>query len=363
MSRSSYNGPSLYEIKCENGEIEEEEDWQCQAIDCGNFYTVGYYKYDNSFSKDWALSHFPGTGPEQCENCYEHGNVNHMFCAYCVNCAETVYKGQRGPGKAEPTKPVDSDADRRTQFLECAHDLDFVFQVANGKIEADEPRVLEFFDIKPLSIVESVKATEDQKSMSTVIRESAVNRLFHILTIEKIFRCDYWSLPRGSALGEIAIAFIASRSRWGVQAALFDMNPHCDDQVRIDYAMQNQDGETSEEIVTPLWTNAVAAGLMELLKFYQKTPDTHEKVVAHMDEKLQTYESENFVARFQEVIHISEQLRDMAAWCIQADPETLVPCATAVRLEDVMEEIPFYRDAAYKFTGSFVMFKILKKEC
>lgn len=176
MSRSSYDGwrygPSLYEIKCENGEIEEEEDWQCQAVDCGNFYTVGYYKYDNSFPRDWALSHLSGTGPEQCEDCYDYGNVNHMFCAYCANCAETVYKGERGPGNTEsctvesctvesgtgescvdaPLKPMESESDPRTQFLECARDLDFVFQVANSKIEADDPCVLEFFDASPGTI-------------------------------------------------------------------------------------------------------------------------------------------------------------------------------------------------------------------
>jgi hypothetical protein len=164
MSKSSYeNCPSLYEIKCENGEIEEEEDWQCQAVDCGNFYTVGYYKYDNSFPKEWALSHLPGTGPEQCEDCYEHGNVNHMFTAYCCDCLN-IYNGKRGPSKVElcadvPQTPVDSKTDRLpkfgSQFLECVYDLDFVFQVANDKIKADEPRVSEFFGVEPASIPET----------------------------------------------------------------------------------------------------------------------------------------------------------------------------------------------------------------
>jgi hypothetical protein len=97
-SRSDYeNAPSLYEIRCENGEIDEEEHGE-KIFDYGDYYMVGYYKYDKNFPQEWALSHLSGTGPEQCGNCYDYGSKNDMFYAYCLNCAQYDYNGERGPG-------------------------------------------------------------------------------------------------------------------------------------------------------------------------------------------------------------------------------------------------------------------------
>jgi len=98
-SRSDYyeNAPSLYEIRCENGEIDEEEHGD-KIFDCGDYYMVGYYKYDKNFPQEWALNHSPGTGPEQCGNCYDYGSKNNVFCEYCLNCAHYDYNGERGPG-------------------------------------------------------------------------------------------------------------------------------------------------------------------------------------------------------------------------------------------------------------------------
>ena len=159
-SMSDYkNAPSLYEIRCENGEIDEEEHGD-EIFDCGDYYMVGYYKYDKNFPQEWALSHLSGTGPEECENCCDYGSKNDVFCEYCLNCAKYDYNGERGPGAGhndtpfveDDKVPVEPESERlarmRTQLLECASDLDFVFQIANGKVDCDDPVALEFFGVK-----------------------------------------------------------------------------------------------------------------------------------------------------------------------------------------------------------------------
>lgn len=105
-SRSDYeNAPSLYEIRCENGEIDEEEHGD-KIFDYGDYYMVGYYKYNKNFPQEWALSHLSGTGPEQCGNCYDYGSKNDMFCEYCLNCAQYDYNGERGPGSETSSEPI-----------------------------------------------------------------------------------------------------------------------------------------------------------------------------------------------------------------------------------------------------------------
>lgn len=97
MSRYYDNRSSLYEIQCENGEIDEDT-WRYEPVDCGYYYMIESYKYSNSFPKEWAKNHMEGTGPEQCGNCYEWGSKNGVFLGYCLNCAKYDYSGERGPG-------------------------------------------------------------------------------------------------------------------------------------------------------------------------------------------------------------------------------------------------------------------------
>jgi len=61
------------------------------------------YSYDNelyhkNFPEEWATSHKPDTGPKECSNCAFFGTFGGHFFAYCVNCAETEYHFERGPG-------------------------------------------------------------------------------------------------------------------------------------------------------------------------------------------------------------------------------------------------------------------------
>jgi len=54
--------------------------------------------YHPSFPNQWVLSHEPGTGPEQCNNCADYGSYQGEFIGYCANCAAYVYEGRRGRG-------------------------------------------------------------------------------------------------------------------------------------------------------------------------------------------------------------------------------------------------------------------------
>jgi hypothetical protein len=140
--------PSLYEIKCENGEIEEDDGWRYEPVDCGDYYMIEQYKYANSFPKEWAMSHLPGTGPEQCGNCYDYGSKDNTFIGYCLNCADYDYNGERGPGMdaenelcgVEDEQPcVETESQRRFDELrECSEDPDLVFKIVGGNESSDE---------------------------------------------------------------------------------------------------------------------------------------------------------------------------------------------------------------------------------
>ena len=171
MSRYYDSAPSLYEIQCENGEIDEEA-WRYEPVDYEDFYTIESYKYSNTFPKEWAQNHLEGTGPEQCGNCYDHGSRDGVFLGYCLNCADYDYNGERGPGLAEGDgsaegegnfegdTSVDSDeyqlseseADRMAKLIaqlsECSKDLDYVFQLAEGKVSSENQRSHDFFGIE-----------------------------------------------------------------------------------------------------------------------------------------------------------------------------------------------------------------------
>lgn len=97
MSRYCDNAPSLYEIACENGEIDEDTG-HYELVECLGYYMIESYKYAHDFSKEWAQNHMEGTGPEQCNNCYWYGSIDGVFMGYCLNCAEDIYNGERGPG-------------------------------------------------------------------------------------------------------------------------------------------------------------------------------------------------------------------------------------------------------------------------
>jgi len=160
MSRHYDNRPSPLEIKYENGEIEENNDWRYEPVDCGDYYMIEYYKYANSFPKAWALSHLPGTGPEQCGNCYDYGSKDGVFLGYCLNCAKYDYNGERGPGmdlyepaiEDLPPPPVEPNLTRMAKIIaqlrECSEDLDYVFQIAEGKVSSEDQRALDFFGIE-----------------------------------------------------------------------------------------------------------------------------------------------------------------------------------------------------------------------
>lgn len=55
-------------------------------------------KYISSFPDEWLLLRVNGTGPDECASCKHYGSINNIFIGYCKNCAETVYKYERGDG-------------------------------------------------------------------------------------------------------------------------------------------------------------------------------------------------------------------------------------------------------------------------
>jgi hypothetical protein len=159
---SRYYDVTHYEIMCENGEIDEDA-WRYEPVDYEDYYMIESYKYANDFPKEWALNHLEGTGPEQCGNCYCYGSKDGVFLGYCLNCAKYDYNGERGPGlpedygSAEDIDPdedqvSESEADRMAKLIaqlsECSKDLDYVFQLAEGKVSSDDQRSHDFFGIE-----------------------------------------------------------------------------------------------------------------------------------------------------------------------------------------------------------------------
>ena len=185
MSRYYDNAPSLYEIQCENGEIDEDA-WRYEPVDYEDYYMIESYKYANTFPKEWAQNHLEGTGPEQCGNCYCYGSKDGVFLGYCLNCAKYDYNEERGPGldlEAESeegdeaegdgsaegdedegegsSKAVSSldpnenqtpasepESDRMAKLIAQVKDLDYIFQIAEGKVLSDDQRSHDFFGIE-----------------------------------------------------------------------------------------------------------------------------------------------------------------------------------------------------------------------
>ena len=79
---------------------------QYNPLEIYNVYRSGkphYYSYNEelytwSFPKEWAQTHLPDTGPNECNNCATFGCWNGVFVGYCANCALYVYEGRRGRG-------------------------------------------------------------------------------------------------------------------------------------------------------------------------------------------------------------------------------------------------------------------------
>jgi len=169
MSRYYDNAPSLYEIRCENGEIDEDA-WRYEPVDYEDYYMIDSYKYANTFPKEWAQNHMEGTGPEQCGNCYCYGSKDGVFLGYCLNCAKYDYNGERGPGldledeseedngSSEAVSSVDPnenqtpasepESDRMAKLIAQVKDLDYIFQIAEGKVLSDDQRSNDFFGIE-----------------------------------------------------------------------------------------------------------------------------------------------------------------------------------------------------------------------
>jgi hypothetical protein len=125
MSRYYDDAPSLREIRYENGEIEEDDSWRYAPVQCDGFYMIEQYKYANSFPHEWAMSHFDGTGPEQCGNCYDYGSTDGVFLGYCLNCAIYVYNCERGPGLGLGATDQEEDTDQdMDQDMDTDQDMD-----------------------------------------------------------------------------------------------------------------------------------------------------------------------------------------------------------------------------------------------
>ena len=61
-------------------------------------YVLNGIKYISQFPVEWAKTHEPETGPEECENCAYFGSYRGIFIGYCANCADYIYYGERGNG-------------------------------------------------------------------------------------------------------------------------------------------------------------------------------------------------------------------------------------------------------------------------
>ena len=179
MSRYYDNAPSRYEIMCENGEIDEDA-WRYEPVDYENYYMIESYKYAHDFTKEWAQNHMEGTGPEQCGNCYCYGSKDGVFLGYCLNCAKYDYNGERGPGldleaevdgsaeseeaegegecdceadssvdpNEDQTPASEPESDRMAKLIAQVKDLDYIFQIAEGKVLSDHQHSHDFFGIE-----------------------------------------------------------------------------------------------------------------------------------------------------------------------------------------------------------------------
>jgi hypothetical protein len=91
-----------------------------------------YYIFENEdviyfgrFPLEWALNHEPGSGPNECEQCFQNGMYNDVFIGYCVQCATEKYKGLCGRGFiSSGAERHDDDENNPSAFDNYLKDVD-----------------------------------------------------------------------------------------------------------------------------------------------------------------------------------------------------------------------------------------------
>jgi hypothetical protein len=80
--------------------------------------------YFGRFPFEWAKCHEPGTGPNECEECFNNGMYHSVFIGYCVPCALNKYKGLRGKGFILPGLENHYDEEFSSVFDTYLKDVD-----------------------------------------------------------------------------------------------------------------------------------------------------------------------------------------------------------------------------------------------
>jgi hypothetical protein len=90
-----YLSKSKESVKMASNQYNPLEFRECEG---GKYYSYDDELYTETFPREWARNHLPGTGPKECMNCRDFGSWNGVFVSYCVNCATMDYQGLRGGG-------------------------------------------------------------------------------------------------------------------------------------------------------------------------------------------------------------------------------------------------------------------------
>lgn len=87
-----------------NHELEEEDE---KPFHIGDHYLYKGFWYFNKFPVEWAKTHLPCTGPQNCDDCAMYGTVHEgtIFVGYCTECAVDKYLLQRGDGFSAVDSP------------------------------------------------------------------------------------------------------------------------------------------------------------------------------------------------------------------------------------------------------------------
>jgi len=71
---------------------------EIRILDNGKYYSYDDELYDIHFPIEYAQNHWNNSGPKNCMNCADFGSWRCVFIGYCRNCAEYIYKFERGNG-------------------------------------------------------------------------------------------------------------------------------------------------------------------------------------------------------------------------------------------------------------------------
>ena len=119
----------------------------------GKYYILDGIKYDIHFPLVWALDHhnyepyydeetnqtyINGSGPNECDNCNEHGDVNGVFVGYCSSCLEHVYHGKRGDYSLSPGLPMIGWISNSCLWKKYPYMTGVKFEEIGHNIEIDE---------------------------------------------------------------------------------------------------------------------------------------------------------------------------------------------------------------------------------